>query len=130
MANIIKSVRSMLNFLVSEANDWRSRDEVTFSAEGLTEDVPVATLVQKGATADDPYVPWDGSGDADGILAQAVKAGEEVQRTIISRDAEVVGEDLALPDGVDVEEAAAALRGVGIIVRINKGRHIDVVDPA
>lgn len=127
---IIKSVRTMLNFLVSEANDWRSRDEVTFSAEGETEDVPVATLVAAGLTAADPFVPWDGTGAAAGILAQSVAAGEVVRRTIVSRDAEVCGEDLVLPVGVTMVQAQTALAGTRIIVRQNQGRHIDVVNPA
>lgn len=127
---IIKSVHTMLNFLVSEANDWRSRDEVTFSADGETEDVPVATLVAAGATASDPFVPWSGTGAAVGILAQSVAAGEVVQRTIVSRDAEVCGEDLVLPDGVTIAQAKTALAATRIIVRQNRGRHIDVVNPA
>lgn len=127
---IIKSVHTMLNFLISEANDWRSRDEVTFSADGLTEDVPVGTLVAAGATANDPLVPWSGTGAAVGILAQSVTMDTIVQRTIIARDAEVVGEDLALPGATTIAAAATALSGTGIVVRINRGNHVDVVDPA
>lgn len=127
---IIKSVHTAFNFLVSEANDWRSRDQREVAAPAGEDDLPVATIMAAGATADAPLVPWTGTGNAFGILCQAVPAGETERRTIITRDAEVVGADLELPGSTTLAAATAALRPLGIIVRVNEGQFLDVVAPA
>ena len=120
---IIKSVRTMFHFVVSEANDWRSRDEVDVAAPANAGDpessLPAATILAAGATAADPLVPWTGTGAVKGILGQAVPQGETAKRTIIARDAEVCGEDLehVFPNGVTLAGAVVALAAIGIIVR-------------
>lgn len=129
---IIKMQRPAFGFIVSEATMWRSRDEIEVSA---TETILPATLVQAAAVAGDPAVVWDGTADPIGILCQGVVVDEDgpavaVRRVIIAREAEVFGGDLVLPDGVDFADVMAALAPLGIIVRLNQGRHIDIVAPA
>lgn len=129
---IIKMQRPAFGFIVSEAVMWRSRDEVEVAA---TDTILPATLVQAGATEADAAVTWDGTAEPLGILCQGVVVDEDgaavaVRRTIIARDAEVFGGDLVLPEGIDFAEVTAALAPLGIIVRLNQGRHIDIVAPA
>lgn len=122
----------MLGFLLSEANDWRSRDQFEVDNEGGTEDMLAGTLLKAGATAADPHVAWDGTGDVTGILAQTLAAGAADRRTVITRQAEVKYPDLKLPAGTDEQEAYAALLPLGIIVRWNEGLKlkpsIDIMD--
>ena len=127
---VIQSVSLSFGFIVSEANDWRSRDEREVSADGLTEPVAAATLLRAGATAADPLLPWNGAAPVVGILCQALGEDTIERRTVLARDAEVVGTDLVLPGATTLAAAAAALLPLGIIVRINKGLHIDVQAPA
>lgn len=120
---IIKSVRTTAHWLVSEATLWRSRDQVMVAApedqnnpEGVLMN---GTILAAGATASDPHVPWTGTGAISGILFQSLGQGQTEKRTIIAREAEVVGEDIALylPSGTDLAEATAALAANQIIVR-------------
>lgn len=79
-------------FLISEANDWRSRDEVTVTATGAALDA--GTVLGK-ITSTGKYVlhdnaAVDGSENAAAILLTSIGA-EEATRTIIARDAEVNG---------------------------------------
>ena len=114
-------------FLVSEANDWRSRDEVEVDNSAGTEPLLAGSLLAAGATATDPAVAW-ASGATTGILAQTVPAGETAKRTIISREAEVNGAMLVVPDGSTLAAATTALADLQIIVRTNKGLKIDPVN--
>lgn len=125
---VIKSVRSKFDFIVSEANDWRSRDQVI--VDGGADGILTGTLLVAGASDTDPAVAWAAGGTPIGILCQSVAAGEQEKRTVLARDAEVVGADLELPDAVDLKAVATALKPLGIIVRVNDGIYIDVVDPA
>lgn len=119
---IIQSVRPKFHFLLSEANDWRSRDEVEVEAATGSDDLLAGSILQAGATAADPLVVRT-TGAAVGILCQSVKAGETAKRTIIARDAEVVGEDLVIASGDDaptqakVDALKPILAPLGIIVR-------------
>ena len=129
---IIKMQRPAFGFIVSESTMWRSRDEVEVST-----DVSIlpATLLQAGLTAADPAVVWDGTAAVIGILCQGVVVDEDgpavtVRRTILAREAEVFGGDLVLPEASDFNDVIAALKPLGIVVRLNQGRHIDVVAPS
>lgn len=113
-------------FLISEANDWRSRDEVTVTvADGGYE---AGTILGK-ITATGKYVRHaagasDGSQTEAGILlmAQANDTGSaaDAQATIIARDAEVEGDELTYEVGADAAQITtsnAALAAIGIVVR-------------
>lgn len=116
-------------FLVSEANDWRSRDEVIVT-------VPANTTYEAGTvlgkiTASDKFVrhnasasPADGSEAEAGILfANLVNdtgSAVDFDATSIARDAEVNGSDLTYEVGADAAQITtsnAALAALGIIVR-------------
>lgn len=115
----------MFNFVVSESNDWRSRDEVEVTNTG-TEPMLAGTLLSAGATANDPLVAR-AAGAAVGILGQTVNPGETVKRTAITRDAEVNFHFLQVGEATP-EAIATALRPLGIIVRWNVGLRIDPVN--
>lgn len=132
---VLKMNRPAFGFIVSESNDWRSRDEVLVSTD---EDIRPASLLMAGATPADALVAWNGTADAVGILCQGVQqpavddptAEAVIKRTLLSRQAEVVGADLVLPDGVELAAAIDALLPLGIIVRTNPGMYVDVVAPS
>lgn len=133
---ILKKIsQTTFGFLVSEANDWRSRDEVEVAVTGTggnEEYMLAGTILAAGATAADPVVAWTGSGDAIGILGQttAVREDDEpVRVTAITRDAEVKGADLVYPEAASADAVAATLRKLGIIVRVNKGLKIGASGP-
>lgn len=120
---IIKSVRAMFHFILSEATDWRSRDEVSVHAVG-DDDLQPGALLMAGTPATGPMVLHDGTAAAvTAVLCQGVAAGETARRTVLSRDAEVVGEDIviAMGDGPATQAKVDALKPLlaplGIIVR-------------
>lgn len=114
-------------FLVSEANDWRSRDEgiVTVPADTTYE---AGTVLGK-ITASGKFVRHaagasDGSENEAGILfANLVNdtgSAVDFDATSIARDAEVNGSDLTYEVGADAAQITtsnAALAALGIIVR-------------
>lgn len=114
-------------FMISEANDWRSRDEITVT-------VPANTTLEAGTvlgkiTSSGKFVRHaagasDGSEDEAGILfANLVNdtgSAVDFEATNLSRDAEVRGSDLTYEDGADAAQVTtsnAALAALGIIVR-------------
>lgn len=108
-------------FVVSEANDFRSRDEVTIDASGGALDP--GTVLGK-VTASGKYVRHaagaaDGSETEAGILLAGIGAVEDV-RTVIKRDTEVAQAELTYEVGADAAQITtsnAALAALGIIVR-------------
>lgn len=130
---ILKMVVQNFGFLVSEANDWRSRDQVDIDADGAEgEYMPSGTLLAAGATAADPLVEWDGiATTVSGILATGVNLAPAavVRATAITRQAEVIGRELLLAGekltDAQLAIATTALRAQGIIVRVNEGIYVD-----
>lgn len=111
-------------FMLSEANDYRSRDMVELTV-GADETIVAGTILGK-ITASGKYVAQldasaDGSETAAAVLfADASGDSEDLEVTVIARDAEVIGADLTYDPAADATEKAAtdaALATVGIIVR-------------
>lgn len=103
-------------FLLSEANGCRSREQITLAATAAA--LPAGTVLGK-VTASGHYAPYDpaaenGTEDAAGVLYAAAPVSEAAQSAVgIVRDAEVDG---ALLLGSDAA-AIAALDVLGVIVR-------------
>jgi hypothetical protein len=100
-------------FMVSEANGHRSREQITIDA---TAGAMEAGTVLGKLTAGD-YVDYDGAADdgsqtAVGVLFAGIEAGGG-PAVMIARDAEVVGARLT---GIDAD-GTADLAAAGIIVR-------------
>lgn len=113
--------RSTAEFLVSEANGYRSRAVGT--VEGGVAPGLVAGTVLGVVTSGGNYVAHD-SGASDGSETAAAILYEAtvgtIEATVIVRDAEVNGDHLAYESGADDAAKAivnAALASVGIIVR-------------
>lgn len=129
---ILKMIVQNFGFLVSEANDWRSRDQVEIDADGEQGTyLNAGSLLVAGATAADPMVEWDGvATTVGGILATNVSldTGLVARATAITRQAEVKGRDLLLNGepltDAQLATATSALRELGIIVRTNEGLFI------
>lgn len=115
-----------LEFLISEANGSRSRDQVTLTAS--QGDLAPGTVLAR-VTATTHYVPYDddanagtpGAGVALAVLCYAAPNSASTQPvTVISRDAEVDGSLLvweASNDSTEIANGRADLAAVGIIVR-------------
>lgn len=125
MANpeILREGKRDFDFIVREANGYRSRDTGTITAPANS-DIVAGTLVGVvgGSGAFAPYdaESEDGNETIAGILMQRVRAGTTAERTFILRDAEVNGKMLAYPEGADaaaIATANAGLAALGIIVR-------------
>ncbi|TPW26026.1 head decoration protein [Pararhizobium mangrovi] len=115
MAEILKEAKHNADFIVSEANGYRSRE--TGSIAGGDDGVRPGTIV---SVSSGTYSPVAVDGTAAGILYEGVPAGETVDRTFVVRDAEVSGADLVYPDGAtDTQKATlkAGLNSLGIAVR-------------
>lgn len=110
-------------FLVSEAEGHRSRDVGTVQ-NGSSDNWPAGTILGV-VTSGGNYIRHDtgasdGSQNEAGILFEEVLAGETVERTIITRDAEVNKNHLTYEASATDNEKAdtdAALKALGIIVR-------------
>ena len=125
MANILKAGPLEGSFLVSEAEMWRSRDEVevTIPAGGS----PSGSLLKAGTDPGDPLEVVTAVADtpvAILLFSQARDDESEAQdkkATVIARDAEVNGNALAVPSGVttaaDKATLGAKLASAGIVVR-------------
>ena len=130
---ILKMLVQNFGFLVSEANDWRSRDQVEVDADGEEGGyLAPGSLLVAGTTAADPMVEWDGAATTvGGILATgvALAPASVVRATAITRQAEVKGRDLLLNGekltDAQLATATTALRALGIIVRTNEGLYVD-----
>lgn len=108
-------------FLISEANDYRSRDEVTVDATGgaLEPGTILGIVTASGKYVRHNAAGVDGSQTEAGILMVAIGAVEDT-RTVIARDAEVSESDLTYEVGADAAQVAAsnaALASLGIVVR-------------
>lgn len=112
-------------FLVSEANGFRSRDQVTFLSG---EDVLAGQVVGK-ITATGKYVAWDpaASAESDGSTTPVGFAFADVDATagdtlgvVILRDAEFNTNEIVWPSGAQQSEkttALATLKTLGLIAR-------------
>lgn len=102
-------------FLISEANGYLSRDEVTITTADA--DWPAGTVL---ALVSGDYKVYEGdstvagANDAVGILYEAIGSGETGKRTIINQDAEV---NLAALNTTDATGLAASLADLGIKAR-------------
>lgn len=114
-------------FMVSEANDWRSRDEgvVTVPANTtLQAGTILGTITASGKFIRQDTAAADGSQNHSGILfanlVNTTGAPVDYDAAILVRDAEVNGSDLTYEAGASAGEitaANAALASLGIIVR-------------
>jgi hypothetical protein len=114
-------------FLVSEANGKRSRDNVTVTVPANTTLVPGFVLAKLSATG--KYVEYDNSGSDGSEAAAGILYGELVNDTgapvdkvgvVVNMDAEVRDADLTWKSGlVDADKTAgkADLLALGIKVR-------------
>lgn len=103
-------------FLLSEANGTRSREEVTLAA--TASNLPAGQLLGK-VTASGEYAPYsadatDGTEVAAAILFAPAGISTEAQRAaVIARDAEVVGRLLTGVDTAGEDDLFA----LGIVIR-------------
>lgn len=123
--------RHPAEFLISEANGYRSRQVVTLASNGSTAISYAAGAVLARLTSGGKFVYYDNAGSdgteaAAAILleAQTVPATGDLAAVVIIRDAEVHGADLVYDPAVtggDLTTAKAAaatdLAALGIIVR-------------
>lgn len=119
--------RHTAEFLISEANGYRSRDQVTVTVPANTTLKAGFVLAQLSATG--KYVPYDNSGsdgseEAAGVLFEELvnDTGAPVDNdvTVINSDAEVRESDLEWADGLSENDQAAGLvdlRAIGIKAR-------------
>lgn len=111
MPNILTQGRDTAHFMVSEAPGYRSRDEIEITGPALA-----GQILSNQETL-------DGRTLSSCILWENIAEGVTAKRTVIARDAEVVGAALLLnatgaaPTQAAVATAHAALAAVGIIVR-------------
>lgn len=104
-------------FIISEANDWRSRDEaiLTVPAAGVASGTIVG--IAAGVATINPA-----AGDEAGIVFAPFPADQagDYPATVIVRDAEVSAKELTYLTGANaaaIEATNAVLAGLGIIVR-------------
>ncbi len=108
-------------FLLSEANEYRSRKKVTVDASGgaLASGTVLGIVTASGDYVRHAAGASDGSEDEAGILLYDIGAVEE-EAVVIVRDAEVNEADLTYEAGADAAQVTAsntALAALGIIVR-------------
>lgn len=114
MAAVTDTFRTA-EFLISEANGYLSRDEVTITTADA--DWPAGTVL---AVVSGDYKVYEGDStvagadDAVGILYEGIGSGETGKRTIINQDAEV---ELAALTTTDATGLAASLAALGIKAR-------------
>lgn len=130
MAAILEG-RHTAEFMVSEANPHRARDEIVLAEDEVVEAGQVLGKIDDDSTAADPelegqYRAWtagasDGTETAVAIAWTSEDAtGAAKRMTAVTRDAEVVGAHLVWPTGTSDGQKATAiaqLAAVGIIVR-------------
>jgi len=118
MATLTEGARTA-EFLQSLANGYRSTDTAVFDSttDWAGAAIPAGQVyaVVGGVTVAFDGDATDGSEDAAGVLYEGVDAGADVERTVITRDAEVKRDKLTY-DGTDAE-VDAALLALGIVVR-------------
>lgn len=109
-------------FLVSEADDCRSRDAVvvTFPEGGLEAGTILGKITATGRFVRHNAGASNGSQNEAGILFAPETESGDADATVIARDAEVHGVELTYEDGADAAQITtsnAALAALGIIVR-------------
>lgn len=109
-------------FLLSEAQGNRSREEVTIASGAgvLVGGTVLGTITSGGKYTKYDQQASDGTQASSGILCRRVDAtSADVQAAIIKRDAEVKADALTWPDGspTDITAGVADLLALGIIVR-------------
>lgn len=114
-------------FLVSEANGTRSRDQVTVTVPAnttLAAGTVLSQLSANGKFAEYDNAGSDGTEEADAVLYETLINNTanpvDVEATVIARDAEVRSADLVFKSGVDNTGKTAAradLATKGIIAR-------------
>lgn len=108
-------------YIISEANNFRSRDVITLAA-GVVGTLVAGTVLGK-VTASGHFAPYnpanaDGTQTVAGILFEAGVAGDD--RTMTARDSEVKASQLTWFSGATVNQiatATTALKALGIIAR-------------
>lgn len=112
------------SFLLTEANKWRSRDEVEVSIP--VTGVKSGTLLKAGVAPEDPLVPV--AAVADTPVAVALNdhfrddpdVAQVKKIAVMARDCELRGNALVMPDGAtDAQKVtlASKLAPAGIVVR-------------
>ncbi len=108
--------RHTAEFLISEANGTRSRDQVTVTVPASTTLKPGLVLAK--VTASGKYVPYDddasdGRESAAGVLyhelVNASDAPADADATVITSDAEVRRADLEWDESIDAGEKTSGL---------------------
>jgi head decoration protein D len=110
------------NFIVSEANGYRSREQIVVAQGGLYRD---GTILQAVAGDELKYAPFAGGGDEDGgalaVLFQTVDAREaDVRATGMVRDCELQRAMLKFVGEVSAagrEAAYAGLAAAHVVMR-------------
>lgn len=103
------------SFIVSEANGFRSRDQVT--AGNGTHAIKAGALVRNDAGT---WVECAAADEPEGLLCEAIAATENALRTVLARDAEVNKSMLVRAAGAspaEIDAQDAALTALGIILR-------------
>lgn len=109
-------------FMVSEANGFRSREDITvLLGQNLVAGAVIAKVTASGKWMVLTPGAADGSQNAAGILYGAVNASAaDAKGVVIARDAEVNAGEIAWPAGISAPNkttALAALAALGIVMR-------------
>lgn len=121
MVEIVNEAIAPLEFLLSEAPGFRSREKDVLKTPQNLEAGTVVALLDAGKYEILDPAEDDGAEVAAGILAYATDATDaDVEATFIVRDAEVAADRLVWPEGITELQKTAAiaqLADVGIILR-------------
>lgn len=118
---ILNDTIGTAGYIVSEANGYRSREQVTVDATGgaLIPGTVLGTVTASGNYVAHDAGASDGSENASAVLLSAMGAVEG-SGTITARDSEVNEDELTFADGIseaDKTAALAALAALGIVTR-------------
>lgn len=113
--------KRMGDFVVSEANGWRSRETVVVDggADGLAPGTVLGRVTASGAYAPLAPAATDGTQTVAGVLLEAAPAGVG-EKVAIVRDAEVFDRLLVFPAGATANQLTAAragLNAIGLAIR-------------
>lgn len=123
MVVLTQGLRNTAHYLVSEANGYRSREQVVIASGSGKLDAGSVLGQVSVSKKFKPYTPGasDGSQNAVAILFEACDAtSADVRRTVTARDAEIQADVLVWAGGVnDTQKTAAlaALAALGIAAR-------------
>ncbi|MBO9125466.1 MULTISPECIES: head decoration protein [unclassified Rhizobium] len=127
MVTLTKGTRPTAHYIVSEANGYRSRDQIVIASGSgkLDAGTVLGKITAAGATIGQykPYAPGanDGTQNAVAILYEGCDAtAKTVRRTVTARDAEVHADVLVWANGVTDPQkttALAALAALGVAAR-------------